>query len=754
MTQSNIHRAALSRSQNREGWSIIFKHPVRVDEVTGKPGKRVRRGLSTRDRSEAEALVSQMNELLSNVAYWDVSAKPAAEQHFDSRLVEIFFYRIAPEEIDFEAVREQYIPLPTAETDDYRRVLLLGTTGAGKTTLVRQLIGTEPNKERFPSTSTARTTVADMEFVLTKGDYRGIVTFHQRDEVREALEDCVSSAILSSYLGADKQEILRRLLNHIDQRFRFSYIYGSGKGLWSSNTLEEDFENDDDAEEDDFEGGVDLSQTNEVLRTSVDNIQEISSGIAKDLKEALGVDGQDDKRTLDEIFEEEIERLVRDSQMFYETVDTLLDELEARFDALDSGKLTKNRQGWPTSWSLTTSDREDFLKAIRRFSSNYAPLFGTLLTPLVNGVRVAGPFSAPWSDSQPRLVLLDGEGLGHTPDSSSSIPTALMKRVEEVDAVVLVDNAQQPMQAASMAALRSLVSSGNMSKLMVCFTHFDSVGGDNLPDVPSKKAHVLASAEAVLTSFRDEFGAPAERVLRARLERGSFFAGGIQAELNAGLSSGRRTIAELNGLLDAIEHVIEKPSPIQSRPVYDRLNLVLAIRRATVSFHGSWNAKLGLEIRPGTQKEHWTRIKALSRRLATPGWADEYDTLKPVAELAQLLRTRVYVLILNPLRWEGEEPSEDEKQQIFDTFADRVSRGLRVLTTSRIRKERQGEWQDAYYRRGYGSSFERAHIIANEVFGKAAPIPDVTPSPDRNRFLNEVVKAVGEAAEESDVLLS
>ncbi len=40
-------------------------------------------------------------------------------------------------------------------------MLLLGTTGAGKTTLVRQFLGTDPATERFPSTSTAKTTVAD-----------------------------------------------------------------------------------------------------------------------------------------------------------------------------------------------------------------------------------------------------------------------------------------------------------------------------------------------------------------------------------------------------------------------------------------------------------------------------------------------------------------------------------------------------------------------------------------------------------------
>ena len=90
-------------------------------------------------------------------------------------------------------------------------------------------------------------------------------------------------------------------------------------------------------------------------------------------------------------------------------------------------------------------------------------------------------------------------------------------------------------------------------------------------------------------------------------------------------------------------------------PVYDRMNLVLAIRSATDAFHEAWRPRLGLEFKPGFTKEHWTRVKALSRRLGT-GMADEYDTLKPVADLRKELQERIYVFVQNPLRWEGPEP--------------------------------------------------------------------------------------------------
>jgi len=86
------------------------------------------------------------------------------------------------------------IPLPRSSDSAYRQVLLLGTTGGGKTTLVRQLIGTDPHTERFPSTSTARTTVSDMEILLSPGLFRAAVTFLPRDEIRDYVEESMSAA--------------------------------------------------------------------------------------------------------------------------------------------------------------------------------------------------------------------------------------------------------------------------------------------------------------------------------------------------------------------------------------------------------------------------------------------------------------------------------------------------------------------------------------------------------------------------------
>lgn len=65
------YKASKSRSQGREFYSIIFRHPVKKDS-TGKSGLRVRRGLGTSDPKEADKLVNQMNELLRENLLWNI----------------------------------------------------------------------------------------------------------------------------------------------------------------------------------------------------------------------------------------------------------------------------------------------------------------------------------------------------------------------------------------------------------------------------------------------------------------------------------------------------------------------------------------------------------------------------------------------------------------------------------------------------------------------------------------------------------
>jgi signal recognition particle receptor subunit beta len=728
------YTATKSRSQGREGWTVIFRHPIRLD-TAGKPGRRVRRGLGTADEAQADALVEQLNEILRRPELWERAARDGLTARFDERVLDIFYDGVEPSSHDPETFRDQVLPLP-GETDGYRSVLMLGTTGAGKTTLVRQILGTDPDTERFPSTSTAKTTIADTELVLETGTlFRAVVTFVSRDEVIDYLTECVSEAALAILRGAPEAEQRRRLLDHPNQRFRFSYVLGRFAGG--------ETDDDDDTDEDIdtlTEDLIDLNATDEEIKLALSSLRELVDAYRDQVRELATEEG--DERVLEELMEEMLDSELRGDERFHGVVDRLFDEIEKRFELLTHGKVTKNRQGWPVSWTWETESRADLVKAVTRFSSNHASLFGTLLTPLVNGIRVAGPFAPAWGDSKsPRLVVIDGEGLGHTPSSAAALSTGISKRIEVVDAVLLVDNAAQPMQAAPVAAMKAVVTSGNASKLVVTFTHFDMVKGDNIPSVQDRQTHVKASLDNTLKAIGEDLGPFAERSLRQRIERACFFVGGIDRRLTPAKKADRRTIEQINLLLQTIDHIADGIETTETRPVYDRINLVLAVREAAAAFQLRWTGLLGIDYAPGHPKEHWTRIKALTRRFAA-GSDDEYDTLKPVGELKRELDGQIYRMLQQPVRWEGPEPTDDDKQAIIAILAKEISKKVTVLCSRRVNADHVKEWQHAYAEFGTGSTFRRARIIHNEIYDRAAPVPAVTPSLDQNRFLHEVTAVV------------
>ena len=758
------YTASKSRTQGRGSWAVIFRHPVRIDPATGRAGRRVRRGLGTADDAEADRLVAQLNEILGSEELWEPSARVKAAGRYDELVVDLFFDGMEAAQVDFGSVRDGLLPLP-GETDGYRQVLLIGTTGVGKTTVVRQLLGIDPRTERFPSTLTAKTTVADTEIVLAPGEpFRAAVTFAGRDEVVDHLTENVAAAALGVYQHRSDGEVIRRLLDHVNQRFRFSYVLGrpgsldvDDDDLDDEADLENAGEHDGSSSESqqgqvDGFAAIDVGATESLIADALSQLKRLVERETQSLRDDLAPAGSDDERVVEELLEETLDSVLRDNEDFHRIVDALMEEIELRFLALSQGELRRSRQGWPQSWSFVSEDRGTFLKEVSRFTSNYAPLFGRLLTPLINGIRVSGPFAPSWSDAEHRLVLIDVEGLGHTPKSTATLSTTLAKRVEDVDAVLLVDNATQPMQAAPVAALKSIAVAGSASKLFFLFTHLDAVVGDNLPRLSDREEHVLASVENVLRSIGEDLGPAAERALRRRLDSHRFFAGTLNVQIDTTRKAGRRSTEQLRALASGLASPEGAASAGNAKPVFNRMNLSLAITEAARSFHEKWRGLLGLAYNADAPKEHWTRVKALTRRLGE-GWDDEYDDLRPVADLRYQLQRQIWLMLQRPVRWEGCDPDDNQRLAIIDQISNAVTQRLFDLTTRRLKDDVQNAWLEAYAQRGTGSTFVRAGIIADKVYGRGAPIPTVAASRDQNSFMADVATLVAGVADELDLVL-
>ncbi len=744
-------KASLSRSRGRKSWCVIFKHPLRTG-ADGRPGFRTRRGLGTDDENVAQKMVDQLNELLSNTDYWKISARENASRKFDDKVIKAFYDAVEVRTEDPWASREKIIPLPDNKTG-FSRVLFVGPTGAGKTTLLRQIIGSHPQKDRFPSTSTAKTTVFDTEIILEQGNYRGVVSFLPRDRVRSYVEECVVAAVSSAIEKESDEIILRRFLEHSEQRFRLNYLLGTLPSDDSQNVA--DMENDDldinevteseSISEIEYVSKEERREFEQKLKGFIKTIKQISEELPKILAEELGVDTSTLNHEDHDAFLERLERvdsLLHDHEEAQSLIEDILSEIEDRFLMLEKGSYERDRSDWPVTWVFESDDRREFIKTINKFSSNYATNFGKLLTPLVQGIRIAGPFKPSWYDEDgeiPSYVLIDGEGLGHTPSSASTLPTSVTKRYDIVDAILLTDSATQPMQAASQAVLRSAVSSGHELKLLVAFTHFDQVIGDNLPNISSRKNHILASLENAINGVEEAIGSNAGKRLRRSLDRKVFFVSRIQ-----NIPYPKFTEKQFSALDEAIKSSIVPVEVPEAIPVYDLANLVLCIHSATENFHNNWRARLGLTYKSDVTAEHWTKIKALSRRFANQ-WEDQYDTLRPVADMIKLLSERIADFITKPRSWKTHTPSEESQQIAVNKVAQEVYSRLHSLISDRLFHDHLHEWGNAYAHRGIGSTRVRARDI-RFIYEIATPVPAEAPTTESIDFLDIIREIFRDAA--------
>ena len=190
--------------------------------------------------------------------------------------------------------------------------------------------------------------------------------------------------------------------NTLKRRFRLSYILGSLNTPTARNEDEELF--DDDNEEAIVEGAEVTQEEHEQfaakLRYLLQKVDKLAASskvtfvkAAHDFNIDLTRATPQDRDTLQDLVEEDLQ--AKDD--FHMLVDEVLDG--GRVPGLTSSQRAAwCRAGivWPTLWTSASNDREEFIRSVNRFSSNYAPNFGRLLTPLEEGIRVRGPFVPDW----------------------------------------------------------------------------------------------------------------------------------------------------------------------------------------------------------------------------------------------------------------------------------------------------------------------------------------------------------------------
>lgn len=712
--------ATLRQVPGRKALSVEFRHPLRPDPSNqGKPGRKVRKGLGT-DRAAAERLVGDLNRLLADASLHSPAARAKAEAVFDDpRVIEIFYDGIEPKTENYRLIRDEHLPLPS-RADGYPCILLLGVPGAGKTTLVRQMIGSRPGRDGFPATSINRTTTFETEIIAGPKDFAAAVTFMSEEEADFEIRQCVSAAVLRAIDDqATDARIARALLERSDMRFRLKYILGD----WPQDDLDDDPYADEDSS--DTEGadghGVGVRESEKLarnLRSYVTTIRAIAERLKKDAEQAHGslasLSADERNKALDEL-----QDLAEQSEPYAAVVSEILDDLRERFDGLVSGRLIKSTTGWPRLWLATeaAAKETEFLAAVRFFSGIDRADWGRLLTPLVNGIRVAGPFVPSWADGLegPHFVLIDTEGLGHKANTVPDVPDYIVSRFAECDAILLVHKGDVPFGFEGGKALEAIGAAGHAVKTSLVFTRMDEVKGPNIKGWQAKRDYAFSGVRNVVENqIAKSLTSDVARFMLAQLETNAYYLGTLQ--------KGEPIAAkvELLRLLDDLTSIVPPPKPAQAFPNYGTYDLlVLALQKGVEDFRVPWRGYLSIQRHSGHRPLPWQSVKAVSRRYAE-GFDDGYE-IRPASNLLNSLTLAIARFVENPIDWRG-SPSAEDRRLILDRIKAAVSKKLTQFCASQLRQKAQPDWQMAYAFRGTGSTFDR-RLKIESLYERWVPEP-------------------------------
>lgn len=716
--------ASVRQSPGRRFLNVEFRHPLRPDPTSqGKPGRKVRKGLGTDDPAIAEKLVGQLNQVLADSTLHSPTARGKAQARFDERVVAIFYDGIGAKKHDYRGLREEHLPIPSRK-EGYPRILLVGVPGAGKTTLVRQLIGSHPHRDNFPSTSVNRTTTCETEVICGYEDYSAAITFMSEEEADFEIRQSLSGAILRAVNIASDAAVAKVFLERSDMRFRLKYLLGD----WPTEEADIDpYETDDDDPNDTreysperFALAVSLAESEALagkLRRYVEVLREIT---ATALKKVEAEKGRLDSLTTDErnTALDRVQELAEQSDAYSALAGEVLDDLREKFENIQFGRLLKTTTGWPRLWKMTApaEGRKELIAAVRFFSGIDRHYWGKLLTPLVNGIRVAGPFAPSWAPGaeQSRLVLIDTEGLGHKANVTSDVPDYIVSRFAESDAILLLHRADAPFSFEGGKALEAIGGAGQTAKTMMVFSRMEDVKGDNIKGWQAKRDYTFDGVRNVIENQIAKSITPeVARFMLDHLEHNAFYLGSLQ---NA---DPKVAIPELESLFGCLTSIMPPPAPVHAFPEYSDDLLVLALQKGIEGFRAQWRAWLNLEHHSDIRPLPWQSVKAVSRRYAE-GFDDGYH-VRPVSNLLNAVALAIARFLENPVRWQG-NPSSDDKRAILERIKQCVSGELILFCNRQLREEPQPRWQEAYALRGTGSTLDRRMKI-EALYERQAPIP-------------------------------
>lgn len=198
------------------------------------------------------------------------------------------------------------------------------------------------------------------------------------------------------------------------------------------------------------------------------------------------------------------------------------------------------------------------------------------------------------------------------------------------------------MMANTKEALKSLIEYGCADRLIFGFTKMDLVEGSNYRNMQDKKQHIKKTLENYLSYLRkQEHAVLSDLEVQTILDNCIFFSRLDKERISKLTANG------MNEFREKVNTIVSKKISVENVHFqYEALKLYYYLKESTQIFRQLWGEKTGCTAVTGNTV-HWTRIRALSRRLAVLG-KESYQELQPLTDFITAVQERISLFINQP----------------------------------------------------------------------------------------------------------
>lgn len=542
---------------------------------------------------------------------------------------------------------EKLSPIPV----NMPKLYLLGDTGAGKTTIVKKILGTDDYK--FPSVQQKRCTVAVTEYVLSRDlPYKATYIFRTEDQVSEFVNEILEIAIENAYVNLSKgkfhiSDVVENIEETPDERFRLKYIL-------SSEQLEE--------------VAKAIEQMLPGLHTAIES-----------LKTELELQSSDELGVLVDL------ALEKQKEELSEIKDKILAHIKCKVAELCDGFVLFSDAD---HYQHSSSKLEGFINQAQKLLL----CAKNSVSPVVEYARLQGNLLASWLPKDTELVLIDGEGIGHdTREASRRLSARHFDYFHFADSIGLVEESKKPFASGGKNAIEEIIRNGYLEKFNLIFSKLDEVEvGDK------ENAGRDDQIRAVKKGFTNVKHALQEDGVELNLGNDRLF---HLSHMNDKETS-EDDVAVIRRLIADIKDKFNKDKPQFVEPIYDYEMLSSFLTQSSGNFANIWSSMLN--------SKHWQTIKAFNRRMCWE-W-DEFRDMKPISDFHGEVTKELEHFISHPNKW-NEPATPSMQQKSIDKIKQEFSKQLLAFARLVILKNYDNDWDEAIELSGSGSTSIRKNKI-------------------------------------------